>query len=114
MLEWTQSFGAAFSAVLEKKRVERVAQRLERAGYVDLYSLVLGADDFLEIDGEFEDGVEEERLLPSEARRAASECASRHLCETGTRQGQAASCAAVSQQAESQPGRQGQARPVGR
>ena len=38
--EWTESFGAAFSGVLQRKRV---AARLVMAGYVDLYSLSLGS-----------------------------------------------------------------------
>ena len=40
--EWTESFGAAFSAVLQRKKV---AARLVAAGYVDMYSLSLGTED---------------------------------------------------------------------
>ena len=68
VLAWTQSFGTAFSAVLAAKNV---AQRLQRAGYVDLYSLVLGAEDLMNLDAIEEDEDEDEQLLPTEARRLA-------------------------------------------
>ena len=61
---WVESFGTAFSAVLAQKRV---AARLVAAGYVDLYSLSLGVDDFLDLDEGQEDELEAEQLLPSEA-----------------------------------------------
>lgn len=75
VLAWTQSFGTAFSAVLQTKNV---AQRLVRAGYVDLYSLTLGTEDFMNLDADQEEEEEEEQLLPSEARRLAA--AARSVC----------------------------------
>ena len=71
VLAWTQSFGTAFSAVLQNSN-KNVAQRLVRAGYVDLYSLTLGTEDFMNLDADQDEEVEDEQLLPSEARFEAS------------------------------------------
>ena len=65
---WTRSFGSAFAAVLQRKKV---AERLEAEGYVDLYGLVLGEDDFLELTVTEDDRSDSEQLLPAEARRLA-------------------------------------------
>lgn len=78
VLAWTQSFGVAFSAVLQAKNV---AQRLELDGCVDIYSLSLSMDDFLGLDADPEATDEEEmeqQLLPAEARRLAA--AARSIC----------------------------------
>ena len=61
-------------------RRKNVASRLEAAGYVDLYALSLGAEDFMELDPDptATEEEEERQQLPSEAKRLAA--AARAVC----------------------------------